>query len=158
VPNTENESFTAFEEEQTVVEAYTVIEEVVVRSTEPGYLREYGVIRLLKRQPKDAETVDQIADLCCRAATLLLDQRDLDRAARVIDRAAILAPKHPDLPMLRERLRIRGNSQSFPPPPPVAVPLPDPQPIFPEFYGTASLGSPRVLSHFPVDDWKVIGR
>ena len=93
------------------------------------FLREYGVSRLLKRQPTAHEPATQIADLCRRAVALLLDQNDHARATRAIDQATTLAPQHPDLPQLRLRLdRLKVTQQpTEPPPPPEAVPL-EPEP------------------------------
>lgn len=48
-----------------------------------NFLREYGVSRLLKRQPSATEPAADIAKLCRRAEALLLDQKDQPRADRV---------------------------------------------------------------------------
>ena len=79
---------------------------------------------LLKRHPSAHEPAAKIADLCRRAAVLLLDQDDHARATRVLDKATTLAPQHPDLPQLRVRLdRLKITQQpTEPPPPPEAVP------------------------------------
>ncbi len=92
------------------------------------FLREYGVSRLLKRQPSVQEPATKIADLCRRAGALLLDQADHARATRAIDQATTLAPQHPDLPQLRVRLdRLKVTQEpTEPPPPPKAVPLEPP--------------------------------
>ena len=89
------------------------------------FLREYGVSRLLKRQPSAQEPAAKIAELCRRAGELLLDQADHARATLVLDKATTLAPQHPDLPQLRVRLdRLKVTQEpTEPPPPPVAVPL-----------------------------------
>ena len=92
------------------------------------FLREYGVSRLLKRLPTAQEPATKIADLCRRAAVLLLDQDDHARATRALDQATTLAPQHPDLPQLRVRLdRLKRSLEpTEPPPPPEAVRLEPP--------------------------------
>lgn len=118
---------------QTVAETYTEYltveysdyKGVGTSNTQSPLLDEQHVCRLLRRQPNGSESADQIATLCCRAVSMLLNRRDVDRASRVLDRAASLAPLHPGLPRLRERLQLLKNSLSFPPPPPAAAPLPD---------------------------------
>ena len=57
------------------------------KPTRVEFLREYGVSRLLKRQPSDQEPAAKIADLCRRAEALQLDQKDQPRADRVRRRA-----------------------------------------------------------------------
>lgn len=56
-------------------------------TTRAEYLREYGVSRLLKRQPSERESAESIADLCRRAEALLIDQKDQPRVDRVRQRA-----------------------------------------------------------------------
>ena len=63
-----------------------------VRST---FLREYGVSRLLKREPSSSQTAAEIAQLCRRAEALLRDQGDLPRAEIVRRRAEELETKTP---------------------------------------------------------------
>ena len=63
-----------------------------VRST---FLREYGVSRLLKRDPSSSQTAAEIAQLCRRAEALLRDQGDLPRAEIVRRRAEELETKTP---------------------------------------------------------------
>ena len=63
-----------------------------VRAT---FLREYGVSRLLKREPSRSQTAAEIAQLCRRAEALLRDQGDLPRAESVRRRAEELETKTP---------------------------------------------------------------